>query len=376
MAYANGNDTKSGILSSSSVVISRVEYDTLMSLARQYANLRRNLLRRNVGEETIDFLSQDDEAIQAGHPSSAPAYSPADTGGGAPLSPSQPSNSGDYYPFHNGYQTTRSIWAAIAEDDSDAGDGEGVESPPPGANGANGNANGNQRQHAQYYPRNCQRSIVLQNLAEGTTYADITAAVRGGMLLDVFLRSEQRAATVSFLREEDARGFWKSVRRWDLYVRNKRVDIRWADRQFILPRHVADKITRGATRNLVLYNFDPAKHTEAQICEDLEHIHNLAVIKVEFLDGNCYISLNSVHNAIYAWQCMMSRLRYKHHKIVFAPDECAQPFPAPEWFKPRQNIREYAMGQKKAQQVSALNRFHVLKIDDDNDDEAGSEKEG
>jgi hypothetical protein len=73
VAYANGNDTKSGILSSSSVVISRVEYDTLMSLARQYgnyfkhsdswpvapayfvpANLRRNLLRRNVGEETID----------------------------------------------------------------------------------------------------------------------------------------------------------------------------------------------------------------------------------------------------------------------------------------------------------------------------------
>ena len=80
---------------------------------------------------------------------------------------------------------------------------------------------------------------------------------------------------------------------------------------------MADKITRGATRNLVLYNFDPAKHTEAQICEDLEHIHNLAVIKVEFLDGNCYISLNSVHNAIYAWQCMMSRL----YVLLFTPSQ-------------------------------------------------------
>jgi hypothetical protein len=88
---------------------------------------------------------------------------------------------------------------------------------------------------------------------------------------------------------------------------NPQVEIKWNDRQFLLPGHVANKIGMGASRNLVLLGYDD-RHTEEIIREDLDHIHNLVVVKVEFIGGNCYISLNSVHNAIYARQCMLSRL--------------------------------------------------------------------
>lgn len=82
--------------------------------------------------------------------------------------------------------------------------------------------------------------------------------------------------------------------------------MKWSDRQFILPGHVANKIGIGATRNLVIRRCDP-KHTEESIREDLEHIHNLVVVKVEFIGSNCFIGTNSVHNAMFARTCMMSR---------------------------------------------------------------------
>jgi hypothetical protein len=63
----------------------------------------------------------------------------------------------------------------------------------------------------------------------------------------------------------------------------------------------------GASRNLVIQGYDN-RHTEDIIREDLDHIHNLVVVKVEFIGANCYIGLNSVHNAITARQCMLSRL--------------------------------------------------------------------
>lgn len=82
--------------------------------------------------------------------------------------------------------------------------------------------------------------------------------------------------------------------------------IKWADRHFILPGHVANKIAVGATRNLVIRRCS-AHHTENSIREDMEHIHNLVVIKVEFVGGSCFVKTNSVHNAMFARTCMMSR---------------------------------------------------------------------
>lgn len=69
----------------------------------------------------------------------------------------------------------------------------------------------------------CTRTILLSGLAEGTTHVDITDAIRGGLLLDVFLRSHDRSVAVSFLHAADARGFFDHVRKNDLYIKNKRV---------------------------------------------------------------------------------------------------------------------------------------------------------
>lgn len=87
----------------------------------------------------------------------------------------------------------------------------------------NGNGNADGRSQGQQFDRIAQRTLMLANLAEGTTHAEITRTVRGGMLLDVFLRSHERSATVSFLRARDAQAWFDHVRRYDLYIRNKRV---------------------------------------------------------------------------------------------------------------------------------------------------------
>jgi hypothetical protein len=180
----------------------------------------------------------------------------------------------------------------------------------------------------------------------------------------VFLRTNERSAAVSFLHAADARKFFDHVRKQDMYIKNKRIEIKWSDRQFTLPGHVAGHIGKGASRNLVVHRYD-GRHTEDNIREDLEHIHNLVVVGIEFLNGSCHIKLNSVHNAIYAKTCMMSRLKYKGTKIDWDLDECAQPY-APVAPRPKREVPP----PKKA--PAAANRFQLLNLDDDDDDEVKS----
>lgn len=71
--------------------------------------------------------------------------------------------------------------------------------------------------------RQATRTILLCNLAEGVTHANITAAIRGGQLLDVYLRHRDRFASVSFVYGEDAKAFYARARHYDLYIKNKRV---------------------------------------------------------------------------------------------------------------------------------------------------------
>lgn len=67
------------------------------------------------------------------------------------------------------------------------------------------------------------RSVVLANLPEGTSHADIIRAVRGGQLLDVILRSADRTATLAFVYPSDAKAFIQHIKRNDLYIKTKRV---------------------------------------------------------------------------------------------------------------------------------------------------------
>lgn len=69
--------------------------------------------------------------------------------------------------------------------------------------------------------------------------------------------------------------------------------------------------------------------TEEQIRDHLDHIHNLVVVDVYFQNGDAHISTNSIHNALFARTCMMSRTIYKGTRIDWAPDECASSLPPP-----------------------------------------------
>ncbi|PSS03778.1 hypothetical protein BD289DRAFT_457651 [Coniella lustricola] len=235
-------------INTSTVTITRSEYESLETTGARHENLRRNLLRGGVGEETLEISTR-----------------------ARPLRSTPKQN----------WKTDQSCPAASRSNTAS----------PINVTG---------RPH---HERQCAPSLVLSGLTKVTTHADITEAVRGGQLLDVFLKVHERSAAISFVQSADAQAFLDYVRRHDLYIKHKRVEVHWSDCHSILPNHVANKLRIGATRNLIIRRHDP-RLTEAIIKEDMEHIHNLVVIKVEFLAGACYIKTNFVHNAMFARTCM------------------------------------------------------------------------
>jgi hypothetical protein len=175
-------------------------------------------------------------------------------------------------------------------------------------------------------PSHDQRTLMFSNLPERTTHAELLSVIKGGRLLDIYVRND-RTATVSFV--DGAAEFLAYTKKKDTYLRTKRLEVKWNDRQFRLPAHVANKIHMGATRNIVVRNGTSRDLTEQGIRDDMEHIHNLVVISVKINNksGDIFISTNSVHNALFARTCMMSRSLYKGLKIEWYLDECAAPIP-------------------------------------------------
>ncbi|CAK7218880.1 hypothetical protein SCUCBS95973_003633 [Sporothrix curviconia] len=359
------------------IQISRREYDDLMSISRQYVNLRQNLIRGGVDEATLDILSADDEANTESEPlqpQSGNAQRPDrhNTFGKEPSVVTQVRGStsngsighGSGYPQnHHGYGgQSHSPTASTAVNDfmSDFGleDGE----IPQGTDENHGTHESDAPSQRYVHERKCLRTLQLVGLSESTTLADVAAVVRGGQLVELYIRAHDRVGIVSFAREPDAKAFFDHVKRRDLYIKNKRVDVRWSDRQFTLLGHVSHKINGGATRNLVIRQYNP-RITEASVREDLDHIYNLVVISVTFADGNCFISTNSVHNAMYARSCMMSRIT---SRIEWAPDECDQPL---ERVAPKVRQKKVPV-QKKQPGFGAASRFQLLNLDDGSDDKA------
>ena len=68
-----------------------------------------------------------------------------------------------------------------------------------------------------------QRSVAIKNLADRTTHSDIAGIVRGGLLLEIFLRTRDRLVSVSFLEGSAAAAFMQHVKRHDIYLHGKRV---------------------------------------------------------------------------------------------------------------------------------------------------------
>ena len=68
-----------------------------------------------------------------------------------------------------------------------------------------------------------QRTIFVKNLSERATHKDIIDVVRGGLVLDIYLRSHERSASVSYVEGSAAHEFMNYVKRNDIYVHGKRV---------------------------------------------------------------------------------------------------------------------------------------------------------
>lgn len=120
---------------------------------------------------------------------------------------------------------------------------------------------------------------------------------------------------------------------------------------------MASKIYGGATRNLILRGVHP-NITAERIREDLDHIHNLVVIDITFYQGNAFVSLNSVHNSLFARTCMMSRGAYKSARIEWYPDECAQPLPRSQYLPKKDTVVQPAKSLNPM-----ANRFQMLNMD-------------
>jgi hypothetical protein len=80
--------------------------------------------------------------------------------------------------------------------------------------------NDNSREHPQRITPQDQRTVLVTNLPERTTHKDLVSIVRGGRLLDIFLRND-RTATISFV--EGAADFLFYAKRTDIYLHTKRV---------------------------------------------------------------------------------------------------------------------------------------------------------
>ena len=85
----------------------------------------------------------------------------------------------------------------------------------------------------QHYARTEQRSITVKNLSERTTHQDILNVIRGGAILDIYVRSAERCAIVSFIEGSAAQSFMNHVKRNDVYLQGKRVRGRGCNHKFI-----------------------------------------------------------------------------------------------------------------------------------------------
>ncbi|KFA63554.1 hypothetical protein S40285_00394 [Stachybotrys chlorohalonatus IBT 40285] len=352
---------------SSGVYISQAEYDSLTRTAIHYGNLCQNLISGGVDNATIELLSS-----QASTTTPAPSFISHALGSdvtcnglGAAFRGTSAILSGA--PSAAQHHRTSSV--NECSDDSEEESHESFSSDgsycraisPSRRRSYTRSVNGDSTTQMPFkddFSRDAMRSLTLSNLRDGTTHADITAVVRGGQILDVYIRWKDRAASISFIHAADAHAFFNYARKTDVYIKNKRVDIRWDDRQYILSPHLAYKIRQGASRNLVIRDCD-SNITEQGVRDDLEHIHNLIAISIKFVRGDCFISTNSVHIATLARTCMMSRLKYKKAHIEWGVDECAKPLDGISFFTNRSATP--AVPQKTS--LSATNRFGLLRVE-------------
>ncbi|KMP04483.1 hypothetical protein CIRG_04164 [Coccidioides immitis RMSCC 2394] len=358
------------------VTILKSEYDSLARRSCEYERLKQALIRGGIPQSSLETLirspdnsyevSQENENSSNStlrHDQISACSSPKTT-----TTKNHTERDAALYchPQRSSAEpTTRSIIDTPGRPDSD--DHDNVSTPSDGKLDSPYSGDGHTVAMKCHGNGSDNRTIVLKGIPDRTTHSHIVAAVRGGALVDVFLRSRERTASISFADSRAAQEFFTYAKRQHLCILDKPVDVSWSDRQFILSNYIASQVSNGASRNILIRGIHP-NLTESQIREDMEHIHNLVIISVTFTQGNAYISTNSVQKASYARNCMRSRMPYKVMRIEYYPDECAEPLPRIQHMLRRETPRP----AKKLNPMA--NRFEMLHLDDSDADSDGTEE--
>ncbi|KAF5578302.1 RNA binding Nrd1 [Fusarium subglutinans] len=347
------------------VYVPQEEYQSLLAIAHQYVYLRQNLIAQGLNEATVDSLCLQKPAGDE-PPYASEQFEPSPP---APLTykeqastfPVQSNNASGCLAEDQGFRLNRN-WQPNASYRPSIYPGGSINQKRPGY------FHDNKRPEIkEWFERSAQRSVLLLNVPDGITHGDVAAVIRGGPVLEIFLRNKDNTATVSFLHEADACAFIENCRAAGLYIKDRKIHTKWSDYQFTLSGQVAHHIRKGGSRNFVIRKRDPNLTIQA-IRDDLEHIHNLHVISIEFEKDSCFISTNAVHGAIYARTCLQSRVEYRASRIEWYADECAQPFqtissefhaPVPD-VKPQRSVIPAHPSRKELMG----NRFQLLDLSD------------
>lgn len=67
------------------------------------------------------------------------------------------------------------------------------------------------------------RTLFFTRLPEKVTYASFLEVVRGGAVVDVWMKPSDRCASVSFLHPQSAEAFYRYAKKNDLYIDGRRV---------------------------------------------------------------------------------------------------------------------------------------------------------
>jgi hypothetical protein len=222
-----------------------------------------------------------------------------------------------------------------------------------------------EEEEPEYFDNDRQdRTISIQGVSQFVTLADLAGVIRGGIVLNMYIRARDRTALISFADPLAAEKFIMHARRSDIYIKGKRLEVSWAHGQAYLPGYIARQMqNNGATRNIVV-RFAPKGMTEKTIRDDLEHIHRLEVVNIVTIENHIFISLNGIQWAITARHCMQSRLKYKGTRIEFFEDECDQVLPVIE----RRIFKKQQENVKRPATISMANRFALLFKDDSGSD--------
>ncbi|KAL9050250.1 MAG: hypothetical protein Q9162_006752 [Coniocarpon cinnabarinum] len=203
-----------------------------------------------------------------------------------------------------------------------------------------------------------RHTVSITNLPADVSHKEITSIVRGGRLVEVWIRRVDRIAAVTFETAVSASNFIAFGKNMTLTLRGHKVEIGWSGRQFDINPQLRGKLSKGHSRNLVIRGAAQVL-TEQKIRHDMDHIHNLVIIAVVVQPQDVFISTNSISAAQFAQTCMRSRREYKPFRIEWYPDECNEPLP------PFQTAKTDPVKVDKSKTNPALtNRFDLLDLSD------------